>query len=770
MNNNQNNVSPMQSTSAPTFCPSCGTAVAGKFCMSCGTKIEVQPSPVVPEQPSVPVQQQVQQVQPMPVVNEQPNLPITPMPSVQPAPAMMTQQGINQVPPTAPKKSKKGLIAIIVAVILVVVAGIVAVMLILNNDDKEKASDNNEETKEESKTKVHEKVNRTIMIYMVGSDLESGGGAAGGFATFDLEDINPTNIDLDNMNIVMIAGGSKKWYNDYIDEDETAIFELTKDGFEKMEVYDVKNMGDSKTLSDFLTHVYTYYPAEYYDLIFWNHGGAIQGLESDEISGDNISLVELKNGLIDSPFNSSNKIETIIFQTCLMGSFEVADIIDEYANYMVASEEVMYLADFLDKWTFFEKIELSDNGINIGKKYIDTFYNSTLNYNAGREMYGLSGLDFTYSIIDLSKVNELKQNLYDFVDDIDVTTNYQYISTARANLIGYGTDSAATFDMVDLYELIESLKYLSPTKGELVLQSINSAVVYNKALNNYSNGLSIYFPYNGSDYAIDFQLEEIEKLPDSDANEYLELIVGFNKALSVGQASSNFNVLGNQGTSKKGSFSLKLTEEQQKNYAHAGVMVFKDMGDGYYMPLYKSTDVTLDKNGNLVAPYNGKALSIVDKEDNSESPILLIEEEKTADYTKYSTPVYFQRFDEDTLKTTTDNATLYIIVDKKNPNGVITSIVKKDKDEKLPSMVLLNMEDYQDIYYMNFKYKILDENGNYTTNWESSGVSYLFRTGTSKSDYEYKIASLDDGSKYYAVFGVYDIYNKLSYSKLIPLS
>ena len=49
------------------------------------------------------------------------------------------------------------------------------------------------------------------------------------------------------------------------------------------------------------------------------------------------------------------------------------------------------------------------------------------------------------------------------------------------------------------------------------------------------------------------------------------------------------------------------------------------------------------------------------------------------------------------------------MVDKNNPNGVITSIVKKDSNEKLPSMVLLNMEDYEDIYYMNFKYKILDE-------------------------------------------------------------
>lgn len=777
MNNNQDNASQIQSPSATTFCPSCGTAVAGKFCMSCGTKIEVQPLPVVSEQQSVPVQQPVQPVQPVQQMQQAPMQPMMQqVPMAQQAPIGMPQQGVNQVPlmnnGTTPKKSKKALIGIIIAVIAVVVAIVIAVVVISNNKDIEKEEEIKEPEKTESKTEVHEKVKRTIMIYMVGSDLES----EHGLATKDINDIDTTKFDFENNNVVMIAGGSKKWYNDYIYEDETAIFELTEDGFQKMEVYDVKNMASSETLSFFLNHAYTYYPAENYELIFWNHGGANLGLELDELhpgtlfESDILSLPELETGLKNSPFNSSNKIETIIFQTCLMGTYEVADIIDEYANYMVSSEEVMYLSQYLEKWPFFAQIEIDDTGLEIGKKFVDTYYYSMLNYNQILIQSGYSSLDLTYSVIDLSKFVTLEQAMSEFFSDIDVSSNYSYIASVRAKLPGYGGDSASVYNTVDLYNMVNSLKSLSPDKGELVLNALKEVVVYNKSLNNYSNGLAIYFPYGGITKFNETTFNDIGAVSGNSTESYFKFITEFDKILTTGYVTSDFDVLGNQGTSKKGSFSLKLTEEQRKNYAHAGVMVFKDMGDGYYMPLYKSTDVTLDKNGNLVAPYNGKALSIVDKEDNSESMVLLVEEEKTSNYTKYSTPVYFQRFDDDTLKTTIDNATLYIMVDKNNPNGVITSIVKKDSNEKLPSMVLLNMEDYEDIYYMNFKYKILDENGNYTTNWESAGVSYLFRTGTDKTDYEYKIANLDNGSKYYAVFAVYDIYNKLSYSKLIPLS
>ena len=52
---------------------------------------------------------------------------------------------------------------------------------------------------------------RTFMIYMVGSDLES----KGSMGTYELEGIDPKLVDLENINVVLIAGGSSKWGNNY---------------------------------------------------------------------------------------------------------------------------------------------------------------------------------------------------------------------------------------------------------------------------------------------------------------------------------------------------------------------------------------------------------------------------------------------------------------------------------------------------------------------------------------------------------------------------
>ena len=104
------------------------------------------------------------------------------------------------------KKNKGILLLSLLAFIAIVV--IIVVLIVLAN--KKDEFDGN--------------YTRTIMIYMVGSNLET----QSGLGTVDLESIDYNKMDNENINVVLIAGGTEEWDNDYIDPDETSIYEHLK--------------------------------------------------------------------------------------------------------------------------------------------------------------------------------------------------------------------------------------------------------------------------------------------------------------------------------------------------------------------------------------------------------------------------------------------------------------------------------------------------------------------------------------------------------------
>lgn len=75
-------------------------------------------------------------------------------------------------------------------------------------------------------------VSRSIMIYMDGSNLESDNK----IATSDLDGISPSKVDLENVNVYLYTGGTKKWFN-FVSSEENAIYKLTEDGFKKEKIY-----------------------------------------------------------------------------------------------------------------------------------------------------------------------------------------------------------------------------------------------------------------------------------------------------------------------------------------------------------------------------------------------------------------------------------------------------------------------------------------------------------------------------------------------------
>ena len=62
---------------------------------------------------------------------------------------------------------------------------------------------------------------RTIMIYVVGSNLES----QSGIVTADLNAIDPEEIDLSKTNVLLYTCGTEKWFN-FVQNDENGLYIL----------------------------------------------------------------------------------------------------------------------------------------------------------------------------------------------------------------------------------------------------------------------------------------------------------------------------------------------------------------------------------------------------------------------------------------------------------------------------------------------------------------------------------------------------------------
>ena len=605
-------------------------------------------------------------------------------------------------------------------------------------------------------------ISRTIMIYMVGADLES----KSSLATTDLNSIDYKLMDNKNIKVVLIAGGSLKWNNSYINKDETSIFELKENGFQKVKTQNIKNMGDENVFKEYLDYVYDNYKTDKYDLVFWNHGGAIYGSEMDEISEDVLSLDEMKNGLKNSKFNS-NKLETIIFRTCLNGTLEVADTLSNYSNYLVASEEITYGSSFTSVLNFINKIDSKDNGYDVGYKFIESYKE---HINKMKQVYSEnSNIYSTYSIINLSKINKLTNELNNFVKNIDVVSNYNEIAKIRSNLYQYAymQSDSSEYDMVDLYNLVYNLRSLNEKDADKVLKEITNIVEYNWATNNNSRGISIYFPYNAQDKYKKMFLEIYSSF--SNLKEYYNFINEFYKIQSNSNATYSFNSnkIELDKNNEEADFKLELTEEQKRGFAKASYIVFRDNKDGYYHPIYMGTETKL--NGNtLSANIKDRQLKVIDKKSKNQKGYILtlIESEVEENYIKYNTNVILNNF-TDYKNYKMDNAKMNLILNRKTNKIEINNVVLNTKKDLKPNSASVDLNKYKTVAFGSFKYKILDDKGNYKTNWNSNGVYEGVEVDVKNIDFE--IQGLDDGYDYYSVFAIRDTNNKIYYSKLIKM-
>lgn len=333
--------------------------------------------------------------------------------------------------------------------------------------------------------------NATVMVYMIGSDLES----RRGLANDDLNEMMSAEFG-ETVNVVIQTMGCKRWSNPQIRADTAERF--TIEGGELVLQDDTLGQLDStdpQTLAEFIWYCSESYPSDRNILILWDHGaGPVYGFGYDEYQGPEASLTldELRDGLAAGGVS----FDLIGMDACLMGSLETCCAVWPYADYLVASEDF----EPCDGWGYENWLTALGENVNIpspelGKIIVDSFVEES---NEASE-------DGVLAMIDLRYTGVLAAAWADFAfsnDNALTSANYSWKTTPTSRVNGVLSRGDGFFDMDDYYvtDLLAVASMVNAEGAAPLSSALSSAVAACGATegDGYMTGLSITLPYGNS--------------------------------------------------------------------------------------------------------------------------------------------------------------------------------------------------------------------------------------------------------------------------------
>ena len=466
-----------------------------------------------------------------------------------------------------------------------------------------------------SRATTEENRKMTLMIYMCGSNLESGYGSASN----DLMEMIENCPDDDSVTVLVMTGGSARWSMGF-EEGKTQIHEISRKGMRTVwpsvnEESISMNMGDPATLKTVLRYGEEYDPAGQYALILWEHGGGpMAGICWDEIySMDNLSVHDLDEAL-SSVYSSYFKLEWIGFDACLMGTLEVACTVAPYARYMIASQETEPSLGW--NYAFLRDLGNDADGRETGRRIADLFFDAA----DGK------GEDLTMSCIDLSRMTLLCQSLDRLFSPLAgalSADNFPDASVLRMRSVSFGKSVAGDDDSAsDLVDLGDLLRRMDALESESALTTLESAVIYNRTNVEGATGLSVYFPYHNKDRYANNWHDSYRQIQGSPG--FASYIFRFGSLLTDDDRTDWSGLRTRiEGENSQGDgyvFACALTEKQAASLVSARMLVLQPSSvnsgvDDSYV-LVGDYPAELGEDGVLRATYNSRLLYAVTPEGN----------------------------------------------------------------------------------------------------------------------------------------------------------
>lgn len=393
-------------------------------------------------------------------------------------------------------------------------------------------------------TVVNEPVKKydyTIMFYMSGSNLEydpnehsnlcRSTSVFPGLFSEDIKEI--LSVDLpESVKVIIQTGGSKKWALDssYIDgateisSKKLQRWEVSNHKLKFIESYTNNRMADAQSFEDFLNWGISGYDAEQIGVVLSGHGAGLGGCVVD----DNYTYIyegytyehTLNTEEISTAVNNSlktlshEKLTWIGFDCCLMQSADMASVLADYFDYMVASQE----EEIGDGWdhdvymsTIVENPSVSPEVLlpQICSSFVKSCHDSYCETNDPCLQ--------TLSVLNLMKMDAFTTAFNNYVNEAGYTAS-QYSKYRRAFCDAYNKFGGNYYGLVDFKDYMKKIATYIPSVSTVdVLSTLNDLVIANSYCSRYGStvpcGLNAFFPYC-PDYSYGLQVGKDDYNPN----------------------------------------------------------------------------------------------------------------------------------------------------------------------------------------------------------------------------------------------------------------
>ena len=535
----------------------------------------------------------------------------------------------------------------------------------------------------------------TFMIYMTGSNLESKYASA----TKDILEMLDSGIDLSSVNLILYTGGAQTWKSK-IPSGFNSVIDLSLPGSDYVVASTKANadMGAWETLQKFVNFTTTYFPAEHYALIFWDHGGGpLWGYGSDELfDSDSLLLDEMKNAMNGTIFSGYTKLDLVGFDACLMGSYEVMNLWQRYAKYYIGSEEL----EPGDGWDyhFLEVLNQTEDPVRIGRSIVDhygAYYDSqrTDNYDP----------DTTLSLISLSDLrafSRLLESLFVRMNEGLQEGNLPSLTRNRLDSKTFGmvesrSSGLYSYDLVDLKDLLVHLQTIYPEEAGACLDFLSQLVVHQSSSVPEAGGLTLYYPcHNKGQY---------EKLKDSYVKYASPVYTRFLDQMTddwLYAKSHDWSI----GTLLRDGeeYQYALTQEQSEQLAFAYYNVLQYLGDGSYQPLLEEVRIRPDFDDVLHIPHD-PTIFCLDSDDASSEIWPMIQLEQNARRESYRTINAGLISDQNPflriMDTETEPVSVLVSLDPSSGQLSLGNISSSGEEAELGSKDTVDLSTWEGVFY-----------------------------------------------------------------------